>query len=57
MGINQTTRLGIEKYLMMRVNTHRNKEAENILNTIFEAAIGNNKNGASTIDVNGGKGV
>ena len=55
--MNQTIRLGIEKDLTVRVNTQINKVAENILNAIFDAATGNDKNGAITIDVNGGKGV
>ena len=57
MGINQTTRLGMVKYLIVRANTHKNKIAEKILNTIFDAATGNIKNGAITKDVKGGQGV
>ncbi len=47
----------MEKYFAARATTSTNSMEENILKTIFDMATGNNKNGAITIDVNGGKGA
>ena len=56
-GTNHNTQAGREKYLRARASTHTNNAIENTLNSILETATGNNKNGASTIEVNGGKGA
>lgn len=54
--MSQTIHMGMEKYLMVRAKAITNRVTENILKTIFDTATGNPKNGASTMDVNGGNG-
>ena len=56
-GINQTTHTGKVKYFTARVTAIKNSAAENILKTILATPTGNNKKGAKTMDVKGGKGV